>query len=179
MIKSESSIRTILLESSEPINDLLNWWTFITGCSWMTSEIFWHFLLNSLLHFYVQSNSRDPKIVAVVDKWSLFRGHSYSKSPIWNFKMLPVIDKWSLVQVWLYLGLYTLGCDIFYGRPHIDTYLNICHLDTSSPQKGHLHMRIAILAKEPQYPLQYLVFVNTFPTPSFTKCRRYEYDVTI
>ena len=38
----------------------------------------------------------DPKIVAVVDRWSLFKGRLYSKSPIWDLKMVIVIDRWSL-----------------------------------------------------------------------------------
>jgi len=38
----------------------------------------------------------DPKIVAVVYRWSLFRGHSCSKRSIWNLKIVVVIDRWSL-----------------------------------------------------------------------------------
>jgi len=39
---------------------------------------------------------RDPKIVAVVDRWSLFRGHLCSKSLKWDLKIVVVIDRWSL-----------------------------------------------------------------------------------
>jgi hypothetical protein len=41
----------------------------------------------------------DPNIVAVVDRWSLYRGHLCNKSPNWDLKMLVVIDRWSLAQV--------------------------------------------------------------------------------
>ena len=39
---------------------------------------------------------RDPKIVAVVDRWSLFRGHLCNKSSEWDLKMVVVVDRWSL-----------------------------------------------------------------------------------
>jgi len=35
----------------------------------------------------------DHKIVAVVDRWSLFRGHFCSKSPKWDLKMVVVIGR--------------------------------------------------------------------------------------
>ncbi len=38
----------------------------------------------------------DPKIVAVVNRWSLFRGHSCYKRSIWDLKIEAVIDRWSL-----------------------------------------------------------------------------------
>ncbi len=38
----------------------------------------------------------DPKIMAVVDRWSLFRGHLCNKSSIWDLKILVVIDRRSL-----------------------------------------------------------------------------------
>ncbi len=38
----------------------------------------------------------DHKIVAVVDRWSLFRGHFGSKSPKWDLKMVVVISSCSL-----------------------------------------------------------------------------------
>ncbi len=38
----------------------------------------------------------DPKIVSVVDRCSLFRGHSCSKRSIWDLKIVAVIDRWSL-----------------------------------------------------------------------------------
>jgi len=52
---------------------------------------------------------RDPKFVAVVDRWSLFRG----SLQLWKLKLGPqysgryrqvvVIRRWSLTQIWLYL----------------------------------------------------------------------------
>jgi hypothetical protein len=41
----------------------------------------------------------DSKIVAVIDSWSLFRGHLCSIIPIRDFKMEVVIDRWLLAQV--------------------------------------------------------------------------------
>ena len=39
---------------------------------------------------------RDPKIVAAVDRWSLFRGHLCYKRSKWDLKTVAVIDRWSL-----------------------------------------------------------------------------------
>jgi len=38
----------------------------------------------------------DPKIVAVVERWSLFKGHLCSKSLKWDLKIVVIIDRWSL-----------------------------------------------------------------------------------
>ena len=38
----------------------------------------------------------DPKIVAVVDRWSLFRGPLWYKSSKWDHKIVAVVDRWSL-----------------------------------------------------------------------------------
>jgi len=38
----------------------------------------------------------DPKIVAIVDMWSLFKGHFCSKSQILDLKIITIIDRWSL-----------------------------------------------------------------------------------
>jgi len=40
---------------------------------------------------------RDPKILVVVDKGSLFRSHLWSKNSIWDLKMVVVVDRWSLL----------------------------------------------------------------------------------
>ncbi len=40
---------------------------------------------------------RDPKIVAVVGSWSLFRGNLCNKSSKWDHIMVVVIDMWSLI----------------------------------------------------------------------------------
>ncbi len=39
---------------------------------------------------------RDPKIVAVVDRWSLFVGHLCYKMSNWDLKIVAVVDGWSL-----------------------------------------------------------------------------------
>ncbi len=44
----------------------------------------------------------DPSKVAVVERWSLFRGHLCNKSYNWDLKMVVIVDRWSLAQVWLY-----------------------------------------------------------------------------
>jgi hypothetical protein len=41
-------------------------------------------------------HSHDPKIVAVDDMWSLFRGLLWNESFRWDHKMMVVIDRWSL-----------------------------------------------------------------------------------
>ncbi len=38
----------------------------------------------------------DPKIVTVVDRWSLSKGHFCNISFKWGLKMVVVIDRWSL-----------------------------------------------------------------------------------
>ncbi len=58
---------------------------------------------------------RDPKLVAVVDRWSLFRGSFI----LWKLKSGPrnsgrcrqavVIRRWSLTQVWLYYVKFLLN----------------------------------------------------------------------
>ncbi len=55
----------------------------------------------SLIKSVYKDHPWDPKIVAVVDRWSLFRGHLCNKSAKWDLKMVVVVDKWSLAQVWL------------------------------------------------------------------------------
>jgi len=54
------------------------------------------FLNSPLLVLVYNDHPWDPKIVAVVDKWSLLRGHLCSKSPILDHKMVVVVDRWSL-----------------------------------------------------------------------------------
>ncbi len=39
---------------------------------------------------------RDPRIVAIFERCSLFRGHLSSKSSKWSHKTVVVIDMWSL-----------------------------------------------------------------------------------
>ncbi len=42
---------------------------------------------------------RDSKIVAVVDRWSLFGGHLCKKRSNWDLKIMAVVDRW-----WLFGG---------------------------------------------------------------------------
>ncbi len=38
----------------------------------------------------------DPKVVSVVERWSLFRGHLCNKSFTWDLEMVVILDRWSL-----------------------------------------------------------------------------------
>ncbi len=40
---------------------------------------------------------RDPKIVVVVARWSLLRGHLFIKSDKWDHNMVFVVDRWLLL----------------------------------------------------------------------------------
>ncbi len=40
----------------------------------------------------------DPKIVAVVDRWSLFRGSLYYKNDNWAFLMVAFVGRWPLFR---------------------------------------------------------------------------------
>ncbi len=57
-----------------------------------------HSFLNTVKLVY-NDHPWDPKIVAVVDRWSLFRGHLCNKGSKWDLKMMVVIDSWSLFGV--------------------------------------------------------------------------------
>jgi hypothetical protein len=54
--------------------------------------------LNILEHSQtcVQRPPLGPKKVAVVDRWSLFRGHLYNKTSVWDLKIVVVVDMWLL-----------------------------------------------------------------------------------
>ena len=57
----------------------------------------------------------DPNIVAVVDRWSLFRGHLFYKKSKWDLKsgrcrQVVAIWGWSLAQVWLYCEIRGTFC---------------------------------------------------------------------
>ncbi len=47
----------------------------------------------------------DPKIVAVVEKWSFFKGHLRNKSYNLDLKIVVVVDRWSHVNVVVSSGL--------------------------------------------------------------------------
>jgi hypothetical protein len=53
-------------------------------------------LCNSTVKLVYNDHPWDTKILAVVDRKSLFRGHFYKK--IWNrdLKMVVIMDRWSL-----------------------------------------------------------------------------------
>jgi len=42
---------------------------------------------------------RNQKIVAVVDRWLLIRGHLCYKRSNWDLKIVAIVERWSLVQV--------------------------------------------------------------------------------
>ena len=42
-------------------------------------------------------NPWDPKIVAAVDRWSLFRGQLCFKGVKWDLKMVVVVGRWSII----------------------------------------------------------------------------------
>jgi len=46
--------------------------------------------------FGMQYLTWDPKILGVIDMWSLFRGHLCSKILIWDLKIVIVVYRWSL-----------------------------------------------------------------------------------
>ncbi len=53
-------------------------------------------LCNSTVKPVYNDHPWNKKILAIVDRWSLFRGHFYNK--VWNldFKMVVIMDRWSL-----------------------------------------------------------------------------------
>jgi len=79
-------------------------------------------LFVSYFKYTVKSVSNDhpwgPKIVTVIDRWSLLRGHLCCKSPILDPKMVVVLDRWLLAQVWLYSKFLTWMeiCAYFYAQ---------------------------------------------------------------
>jgi hypothetical protein len=51
---------------------------------------------------------RIPKFVAVVDRWSFFRGRFMLcyKDLNWDTKIVVAVGRWSLAQVWLYIQIF-------------------------------------------------------------------------
>ena len=47
------------------------------------------------VNFVYNDPPRDPKIVVVVDRRSLFRGHLCNKNSKWDPKMVVIVDRWS------------------------------------------------------------------------------------
>jgi hypothetical protein len=60
--------------------------------------------------FVYNDHPRDPKFVAVVDRWSLFKGRFMLKrfklglKNNGRYRQVVVIRRWSLAQVWLYVN---------------------------------------------------------------------------
>jgi len=100
--------------------------TFTVTTIWFSTQILkreiWNFLLTQLHHrrnkwhtvkLVYNDHPWDPKFVAVVDWWSLFRGSFM----LWKLKLRSqncgrcrqavVIWRWSLTQVWLYAYFFT------------------------------------------------------------------------
>jgi len=64
---------------------------FCTKAIWQIKSTFSVFTI-----YFCNDHPRDPKIVAVVDRWSLFRGHLCYKMSNWNLNKVAVVDRWSL-----------------------------------------------------------------------------------
>ncbi len=83
-------------------------------------------------------NPRDPKIVAVVGRWSFLRGHLCYKSSKWDHKMVVVIDRWSLFGGGRYSEVVvSLGLTVQFVEPYnVAYYLNgpYCSLDCCGSQ---------------------------------------------
>ncbi len=52
----------------------------------------------STIKLVCNDHPRDPKIVAVIDRWSLFGGRLCLKRSNWNLKIVAVVDRWSLFR---------------------------------------------------------------------------------
>ncbi len=55
--------------------------------------------------------SREPKIVAVIHSFSLFRGHFYNKTSKLYFKMVVVVYSGCYPEMVLYSGLTVFGVE--------------------------------------------------------------------
>jgi hypothetical protein len=52
----------------------------------------WRYFPNTVKPVY-NDHPGDTKIVAVVDRWSLFRGSLYNKTSTWDLKIVVVVDR--------------------------------------------------------------------------------------
>ena len=59
---------------------------------WFSAEIKRHFNIIILIQNMYNDHPRDPKIAAVIDRWSLFRGYLCNR----NSKREPKTKRWSL-----------------------------------------------------------------------------------
>jgi hypothetical protein len=62
----------------------------------MVAKTVMYFEIEDTVKPVYKDHPRDPKIVTVVDRWSLFKGHLCSKSSKWDLKKVVIRDKWSL-----------------------------------------------------------------------------------
>jgi hypothetical protein len=68
----------------------------------LVSQVYLDQIISDIYKMHSQLNlctTTNQKIVAVVDRWSLFKGHPCKKSFQWNHKIVVVIRRWSLAQV--------------------------------------------------------------------------------
>jgi hypothetical protein len=64
----------------------------------------------------------DPKIVDVVDSWTLFRDDLCNKNSNWDLKKVVVIDRWSLFEVVVSSDLIHCFCDFSKNDFKIDVF---------------------------------------------------------
>ena len=67
-------------------------------CTFLTKVSIYKFidLITCTVKLVYNNHPRDPKIVAFVDRWSLFGGHLCYKWSNWDLKTVAVVDRWSL-----------------------------------------------------------------------------------
>ena len=59
-------------------------------------------LWNTVKNLWTTTNLVNPKIVIVVDGWSLLMGDLCNTSSKWDLNIVVVVGRWSLAQVWMY-----------------------------------------------------------------------------
>ncbi len=72
----------------------------------ITFKYLWHNV--STVKPVYNDHTRDPKIVAIVDRWSLFRGHFVTKYQIGTYKLLPLLTGGRYLEVVVNSGLTVL-----------------------------------------------------------------------
>ncbi len=93
------------------LSEFLQWSQASFSVAMDVVNIFWH-----TVKLVYNDHPRDHKFVAVVDRWSLFRGSSMLQ----RFKLglqnggccrqVVAIRRWSLAQVWLYKWMRKIFC---------------------------------------------------------------------
>ena len=93
---SRNPLDKMLREMSESLN-----FSFAT-CDYRTKYknnkkyILYNYFRSTTIKDVYNDQTWDPKIVIIVDRWSLFRGHLRNKSLKQDFIIVFVIDTWSL-----------------------------------------------------------------------------------